>query len=386
MALKTAIVHEWLNTYGGSERLLAEILALFPRAHVHALIYNKKNLAGTPLAGRAVRTTFLQRIPRVGDLYRGLLPLMPLAAESMDLRDYDLVLSISHAVAHGVKTRATQLHISYVCTPMRYAWHLQEDYLRLHRLDKPILGSAARLTLRLLRRWDRSAAARADHLLAISQWTAGRIQQAWERQSRVIYPPVDVERFSPAKERGDYYIVVARLVPYKMISEIILAFNEMRLPLVVVGGGPEMPRLQKLAKDNVKLLGHQPDAVIADLLNRARAFVYMAAEDFGIAMAEAQAAGCPVIAYGKGGAAEIVRDGETGVLFQEQTAGGLIGAVTRFESMKFNGNAAHENADRFSRERFKKEFSTYFEGIASSAWSRYGREERPPYSTSASSQ
>lgn len=367
MRRKLAIVHEWLNAYGGSERLLVEILGLYPQARLHALIHNKKNFLGTPLESRPVRTSFLQKIPRIEDLYRGLLPVMPMAIESMNVRDFDVVLSISHAVAHGVKTRKDQVHISYVCTPMRYAWHLQDDYLRLHHLDRPILGSAARLTLSLLRRWDTLVAARADHLLAISQWTAQKIQQAWGRDSHVIHPPVEVERFLPFDERDDFYIVVARLVPYKMISEIIRAFNELKLPLIVVGDGPEMPRLQRLAKENVRLLGYQPDAVVADLLRRAKAFVYMATEDFGIAMVEAQAAGCPVIAYGKGGAAEIVRDGETGILFKTQNAGGFMEAVVRFESMKLNSKAAQENAARFSRERFKREFSTYFDGIASLA-------------------
>lgn len=359
--MKLAIIHEWLNVYGGSERLLAEILKLYPQAQVHALIHNKSNLIGTPLEGRSIKTSFLQNIPRVEHLYRGLLPIMPFAIERMDLRQYDVVLSISHAVAHGVKTNPNQIHVSYVCTPMRYAWHLQEDYLHLHHLDKPILGSAARLTLSLLRRWDRFSASRADSLLAISKWTAGKIQQAWGRDSHVIYPPVDVERFTPAKQRDDFYIHVSRLVPYKMTAEIVKAFNELKLPLIIIGDGPEMPRLQKLARENVKLPGHQPDDVVTDLLNRAKAFVYMATEDFGIAMVEAQAAGCPVIAYGKGGAAEIVRDGETGLLFHEQTAEGLVEAVRRFEGMKLKSEAAQENAARFSRERFREEFLDFME-------------------------
>lgn len=360
--MKIAIVHEWLNAYGGSERMLADILNLYPQAQVHALIHNKANLIGTPLEGRSVKTSFLQRIPRVERLYRGLLPIMPFAVERMDVSKYDVVLSISHAVAHGIKTHKDQIHISYVCTPMRYAWHLQDDYLHLHHLDKPILGSAARLTLSLLRRWDRFSAARADSLLAISQWTAGKIQQAWGRDARVIYPPVDVERFSPAKERDDFYMHVSRLVPYKRTAEIVKAFNALNLPLVVIGDGPEMRRLQTLAQENVKLLGHQPDDVVTDMLNHAKAFVYMATEDFGIAMVEAQAAGCPVIAYGKGGAAEIVRDGETGLLFHEQTAQGLVEAVRRFEGMEFKSEAARRNAARFSRGRFEREFSAYFEG------------------------
>ena len=361
--MKLAIVHEWLNIYGGSERLLAEILGAYPQADLHALIHNKQNLIGTPLEGKSVKTSFLQKIPRVEHLYRGLLPLMPFAIERMNVRQYDVVLSISHAVAHGIKTSKEQIHISYVCTPMRYAWHLQDDYLHLHHLDKPLIGAAARLTLSLLRRWDRESASRADHLLAISHWTAQKIQQSWGRESHVIYPPVDVERFSPAKEREDFYVHVSRLVPYKMTAEIIHAFNELRLPLVVVGDGPEMPNLQKLAKSNIKLLGYQPDVVITDLLNRARAFIYMAVEDFGIAMVEAQAAGCPVIAYGKGGAVEILKDGETGLLFQDQSSRSLSEAVLQFQKMKLNSQASKENAARFSSQRFHEEFSAYLESI-----------------------
>ena len=361
--MKLAIIHEWLNIYGGSERLLAEILGLYPQADLHALIHNEKNLVGTPLEGMNVKTSFLQTIPRVEHLYRGLLPIMPLAIERMNVHKYDVVLSISHAVAHGIKTSKEQIHISYVCTPMRYAWHLQDDYLHLHHLDKPLIGAAARLTLSLLRHWDRESASRADHLLAISHWTAQKIRQAWGRESHVIYPPVDVERFSQAKERENFYIHVSRLVPYKMTAEIIRAFNELKLPLVIVGDGPEMPHLQKLAASNVRLLGHQSDEVVADLLNRAKAFVYMAVEDFGIAMVEAQAAGCPVIAYGKGGATEIVRDGETGLLFQDQTSRSLSEAVLQIQKIKLNSLASKENAARFSSKRFQKEFLAYMESV-----------------------
>ena len=370
--MNLAIIHEWLNVYGGSERLLAETLNIYPQAQLHALIHNKQNLIGTPLENRKVKTSFMQKIPGVEHLYRGLLPLMPFAIESMDVRNYDVVLSISHAVAHGIKTHKNQIHISYICTPMRYAWHLQDDYLHLHHLDKPIIGAAARLTLSLLRRWDRESASRADHLLAISNWTAQKIKQAWGRESQVIYPPVDVNRFSPAKERDDFYLFVARLVPYKMTAEIIKAFNELKLPLIIVGDGHEMPHLQKIAKSNIKLLGYQPDSVVTDLMNRAKAFVYMAVEDFGIAMVEAQAAGCPVIAYAKGGAQEIVQDGETGLLFQEQAAGSMIEAVLHPQNKNINGKAAHcvENAARFSSERFRAEFSTYMDAVINSSQAR----------------
>ena len=366
--MKLAIVHEWLNIYGGSERLLSEILSLYPQADLHALIHNKQNLVNTPLERQSVKTSFMQNIPRVEHLYRGLLPIMPFAIESMNIRKYPIVLSISHAVAHGIKTSQDQIHISYVCTPMRYAWHLRDDYLHLHHLDKPIIGAAARLTLSLLRRWDRESASRADHLLAISHWTAQKIKQAWGRDSQVIYPPVDVDRFSPAQERGDFYLHVARLVPYKMTAEIICAFNQLKLPLIIVGDGPEMPRLQKLANDNIKLLGHQPDEVVTDLMNRAKAFVYMAVEDFGIAMVEAQAAGCPVIAYARGGAAEILLNGETGLLFQEQTAESMIEAVLHPQNKKIKSMAAHatRNAARFSSKKFREEFLAYILSVTKS--------------------
>ena len=361
--MKLAIVHEWLNTYRGAERMLVEILKLYPQADLHALIHNRENLRNTPLEGRQVKTSFLQKIPRVEHLYRGLLPIMPLAIEHMDVHQYDVVLSISHAVSHGIKTHKQQTHIAYVCTPMRYAWHLQDDYLHLHHLDKPIIGSAARLTLGLMRRWDAASSARADHLLAISNWTAQKIRQVWGRESEVIHPPVDVNRFKPAIKRDAFYLHVSHLVPYKMTAEIVRAFNELKLPLVIIGDGPELPNLQKLAKENVKLLGHQTDDVIADFMNKAKAFVYMAVEDFGIVMVEAQAAGCPVIAYAKGGAAEIVRDGETGLLFEEQSARGLSRAIQQFEEIKMKSEAAHQNAVRFSSKRFEVEFLNYMNKV-----------------------
>ncbi len=200
-------------------------------------------------------------------------------------------------------------------------------------------------------------------MLSISHWTAEKVFQAWGRESQVIYPPVDVRRFTPSAEKDEYYLLVSRLVPYKMTAEIVAAFNELKLPLIVVGDGPEMPRVKRSAKDNVRLIGWQPDLVVAELMNHAKAFVYMATEDFGIAMVEAQAAGCPVIAYGTGGAAEIVQNGETGLLFQEQTSRGLIEAVLQFQSMKLNSEAASINAARFSSERFRSEFSAYLDSI-----------------------
>jgi len=362
--MKVAIVHEWLSTFGGTERLLVESLRLFPHADVFALTNFPANFKNTPLENLNVRTTFLQKIPHIEKHYRKLLPLMPLAIESLDVSDYDLVLSLSHAVAHGVKTHDRQTHISYISTPMRYAWHMRDDYLKLHGLNKPLIRLAANGTLSLLRRWDAFASTRSDSLIANSKWTASHIREAWGRESQVIYPCVDVDRFTPSAQRKEFYLLVSRLVPYKLSIEIVKAFNALGLPLVIVGDGPDLHHVQRIAKENITIMGYQPDSVVTELMNQAKAFVYMATEDFGIAMVEAQAAGCPVIAYYKGGASEIVRDGETGILFQEQTAESMAEAVLRFEAMALSNKAASENAARFSAERFRREFSDHIQKIA----------------------
>lgn len=356
-----AIVHEWLTAFGGSERLLVEILDLYPHASLHALIHHAPSFKRTPLEGRKVKTSIMQFLPGVQKYYRYLLPLMPLAVRRMDLRGYRVTLSISHAVAHAVPASGDQIHIAYICTPMRYAWHLEDNYLSVHRLNGSVTGWLARALLKQMRAWDYRAAQRDNHLLAISHWTASQIEKYWKRKAQVIHPPVDVDRFQPAEERADFYLLVSRLVPYKMAREIVQGFNRLGLPLVVVGDGPAFAEISRLAGPNVKMLGWQPDAIITDLMNRAKAFVYMAVEDFGIAMAEAQAAGCPVIAYAKGGAAEIVRDGETGLLYREQTAQSLMEAVSQFEGRAsgFDRQAARQNAMRFSRERFRAEFADF---------------------------
>ncbi|GAB4445392.1 MAG: glycosyltransferase family 4 protein [Anaerolineales bacterium] len=356
-----AIVHEWLTTFGGSERLLTQILKIYPNASLHTLLHHAPSFQRTPLAGRKVNTSFLQRLPYVHKYYRYLLPLMPLAIKGLNVRGQRVVLSISHAVAHAVPTAEGQTHIAYVCTPMRYAWHLEDNYLHAHRLNGSVTGWLARTLLGQMRAWDYRAAQRENHLLAISHWTASQIERYWKREAQVIYPPVDVDRFEPAEERDRFYLFVSRLVPYKMAYEIVEGFNRLGLPLVIVGEGPETKRISKMAGSNVSMLGHQPDSVVTDLMNRAKAFVYMAIEDFGIAMVEAQAAGCPVIAYGRGGAAEIVREGETGLLYREQTRESMMEAVGRFESRTsgFNRLAARQNAMRFSTARFREEFRSF---------------------------
>lgn len=362
---KVAIVHEWLSTFGGSERLLVESLQLFPHADVFALTHFPTHFKNTALEGLKTKTTFLQSIPGVERHYRKLLPFMPYAIESLNLSQYDLVLSLSHAVAHGVKTHHQQTHISYISTPMRYAWHMRDEYLQLHGLTHPFIRFAANGTLNLLRRWDVFASARSDSLIANSNWTASHIREAWGRDAHVIYPAVDIDRFTPARQREEYYLFVSRLVPYKMGIEIVKAFNLLGFPLVIIGDGPELEHIRGIAKENITIMGYQSDAVVTEFMNKAKAFVYMATEDFGIAMVEAQAAGCPVIAYYKGGASEIVRDGETGILFKEQTSEALADAILKFETMNLNSKAASDNAARFSSDRFRREFLDHIQKITS---------------------
>src|SRR5215217_5951173 len=304
--VRVAIVFEWFQRFGGVERVVGEMQRAFPEADLFALVHDSESLAGTPLEGVPVRTSFIQSLPLSKKKYRSYLPLMPLAVEQFDLRGYGLVLSSSHTVAKGVLTRADQLHVSYTHTPVRYAWDLYLDYLSESGLDRGIKGSLARLVLHYLRLWDLSAANRVDAYFANSLYVARRIGKLYRRPARVLYPPVDVERYRPDLPREEFFVVVSRLVPYKRVDLVVKAFARTGRELVVIGDGPDLAKLERDAQPNVKLLGYQPDEVVAGYLQRAKAFILAADEDFGIAPIEAQAAGCPVIAYGRGGALETV--------------------------------------------------------------------------------
>jgi glycosyltransferase involved in cell wall biosynthesis len=358
--LRVAIVHDWLVTYAGSERVLEQLIALFPGADLFSLFDFLPDRERSFLAGKAVTTSFLQRLPFARRKYKAYLPLMPLAVEQFDLSAYDLVISSSHCVAKGVLTGPDQLHVSYVHTPMRYAWDAQHEYLR--GLGG-VRGSLARCMLHKLRAWDARSANGVDSLVANSRFIAARIEKAYGRTARVIYPPVDTHAVTPSADRDDFYLTVSRLVPYKNVDVLLNAFA--RLPdkqLVVIGDGPESRRLRAIAPANVRLLGHQPRDVVSSYLARAGAFIYAAREDFGIVLAEAQSAGCPVIAFGRGGAAEIVRGLEserpTGILFDEQTPESLVQAIAAFDKRRHRIRAADCRliALRFGVERFRREF------------------------------
>ena len=357
---RVAVVHDWLVASGGAERTLARILECYPQAELFTLVDFLPPEERGFVGKRAIHTSFLQRLPFARRHYRRYLPLMPVAIESFDLSGFDLIISSSFCVAKGVLTGPGQLHVSYVHSPMRFAWDLQHQYLREHRLERGVHGFLTRKLLHDLRMWDLRTANGVDHFITNSQFIAGRVWKAYRRESVVIHPPVDTEFFQPGDvEREDYYLTASRLVPYKCTRLIIDAFAQLpERRLVVIGDGPEFARLKRAAGPNVRMLGYQPDSVVREHMQRARGFVFAALEDFGITPVEAQACGTPVIAYGRGGVTESVVDGKTGVFFEEQTVEALLEAVQQFERRlgKFSAAEIRANALRFGVERFKQQF------------------------------
>jgi glycosyltransferase involved in cell wall biosynthesis len=366
--MKIAIVHEWFTAIAGSEKVVEQLLHLYPEADLFAVYADPDTLAATPyLRDRHVRTTFIQNLPRAKRSFRSYLPLMPLAIEQLDMSGYDLVISSSHAVSKGVLTGPDQLHISYVHSPIRYAWDMQHQYLRESGMERGLKGWIAKWMLHKIRIWDYRTAAGVDHFIANSRFIGRRIRKVYGRSSDVINPPVDVEAFELCEQKQDYFLTASRLVPYKRIDLIVQAFAQMPgKRLVVIGAGPEMSKIRAIAPANVELLGHQEFAELKRHMQQAKAFVFAAEEDFGIIPVEAQACGTPVIAFGKGGALETVVESDdstiaTGIFFREQTAEALIEAVGRFESRAtaFSPRACRANAERFSIEQFRSNFAAY---------------------------
>ncbi|MFO1074198.1 MAG: glycosyltransferase family 4 protein [Geminicoccaceae bacterium] len=363
-SLKVALVHDWLTVYGGAERVLEQILAVLPQAELFSLVDFVPEDQRAFLGGRKVRTSFLQHLPLARRHYRHYLPLMPLAIEQFDLSAFDVVISSSYAVAKGVITGPDQTHISYVHSPVRFAWDLQHQYLSHSGLGHGLRALLVRALLHKLRLWDLRTANGVDHFIANSDFIARRVWKVYRRPAQVIHPPVALDTFRADRAREDHYVVLARLVPYKRIDLIVEAFAQLPAHrLVVIGDGPEGERLRRRAPPNVELAGYLPAERARDLLERARAFVFAAEEDFGIAMVEAQACGAPVIAYGKGGAAEIVRDldepAPTGVLFHQQTPEALVAAIQHFEAhhLRVTASACRDNAERFASPRFRAELA-----------------------------
>lgn len=367
--LKVAIVHDWLVTYAGAERVLEQLLLLFPQADLFAVVDFLRPDERDFIQGKRASTTFIQSLPGARKHYRSYLPLMPLAIEQHDMSGYDIVISSSHAVAKGVITGPDQLHVSYVYSPIRYAWDLQHQYLREAGLSKGVRSWITRGILHYVRLWDVRTAPAIDAFVADSHYIARRIWKAYRREATVIYPPVDVACDFSDGQREDFYLTASRMVPYKRMPLVIEAFNGMPdRKLVVVGDGPEFGKAKAIAKSNIELLGYQPTPVLMDLMRRARAFVFAAEEDFGILPVEAQARGTPVIAFGKGGATETVlelgvHEFPTGLFFTQQTADDIKEAVARFEKSQhlIRPSYCRRNAQRFSPERFRSEMGSFIQ-------------------------
>jgi glycosyltransferase involved in cell wall biosynthesis len=370
--MRIALVHDWLDTWRGGENVLAELVSLFPDADLFALVDFLREDWRHRIAGKRARTSFLQHLPFARTRFRNYLPLMPWAIESLDVKDYDVVISSSHAVAKGVRTHARQLHVCYCFTPMRYAWDLSEQYLAVSGMGSGLTGPLVRKLLGRLRNWDRRTSAGVDHFVAISDYIRQRISRCYGRDSNVIYPPGDIGYFvrdpaSPPPANRDYYVTASRWVPYKRIDAIVAAFRE--LPdrrLIVVGDGPEAPRVRAAAGSNVAFVGELSRESLRGVLQQAKAFVFAAEEDFGILPVEAQACGTPVIAYGRGGALEtVVGDGaqRTGAFFHEQTAAAIADAIIRFDAVIGAVDPAHcvHNAQRFASSTFAFEMKAFVE-------------------------
>jgi glycosyltransferase involved in cell wall biosynthesis len=385
-ARRVALVHDWLTTYVGGERVLEQMIALFPHADVLTSIDTLAEHERGFLNGKQPITTFAQHWPLVRKHYRHFLPLLMIAIEQLDVSDAELVLSSSASIGKGVLTGPDQLHISYVHSPMRYAWDLQHQYLRDAGLTRGMRGLLARWLLHKARLWDTRTANGVDHFIANSEFIARRIWKAYRREAAVIYPPVDVQSFALCERKEDFYLTASRLVPYKKVPAIVEAFRA--LPdrrLVVVGDGGDVGRIKALAGPNVEILGYQPAASLRDLMQRARGFVFAAEEDFGIAPVEAQACGTPVIAYGKGGALETVRgagdDRPTGVFFAAQTPAAIAAAVLELERRgdEITPQACRDNALRFSVDIFRARYARFVQGC----WDAF-RAHRPQRSESQS--
>ncbi|MDQ6916716.1 MAG: glycosyltransferase [Pseudomonadota bacterium] len=365
--MRIAIVHDWLDTWGGSENVLAALLDLYPAADLYAVVDFLSEADRARLRGRMIRTSFIQHLPFARGHFRKYLPLMPRAVERFDLSGYDMIISSSHAASKGVLTGKDQFHVCICYSPARYAWEFEHQYLADAGLDRWPLARLTRRAMRRFREWDFNAAQRVDRFVAISGYIARRIERCYGRSAEVIYPPVDVARYSnAAAERAPFYLTLSRLVPYKRVDLIVAAFAGMPArQLIVAGDGPDLREIAATAPANVRVLGQVTDVERDRLLSTTRAFVFAAEEDFGIAPLEAQACGTPVIAFAKGGAVETVQGldaaAPTGVFFDEQTSAAIRDAVIRFErsSQRITAEACRANAQRFDISVFRKRFGDF---------------------------
>lgn len=362
--MKTALVHDWLVTMGGAENVLEEIHRIYPDSPIHTLFSNNNVLEKTYFANAQVITSSLQKIPQISSLYRKLPNLFPKAIEEFDLREYNLVISSSHAVAKGILTNTKTCHICYMHTPMRYIWDLTHEYLNQAKFIPPINWYTQHV-FHQLRMWDMISSVRPDYLIANSHFIKQRIKKIYRRDSEVIYPPVRLsEKIYTDKE--NYFVTASRHVPYKNIPLIAAAFTKMKdKKLVILGDGPDAKKVKHIIKDspNIQYLGYQNRNVLMDTIGKAKAFIFAAEEDFGIMPVEAQGLGTPVIAYGVGGACETIVDHKTGLFFMEQNESSIIDAVSKFETIEdqFDSSVIATHSQKFSHIRFQDQMKNFIE-------------------------
>lgn len=355
--VKVALVHDWLTNMGGAERVVINFKEIYKDSPIYTTLYNPEKL-DDELKNTDVRTSFLQNEKNLKKGHQSLLPFMPMAFESFDLNEYDVVLSSSSSCAKGVVTNPNSMHVCYCHTPMRYSWEFYYEYANNWDMKK-IKKNMLKYFINYIRVWDNVSSNRVDYFIANSQNVARRIWKHYRRESVVIHPPVRCKLFNISDIDEDYFLILSRLVPYKKVDLAVKAFNELGLPLVVIGDGVERQKLESMAKDNIKFLGRQPDSVIKEYYSKCRAFLFPGDEDFGITPLEAQASGRPVIAFGKGGALETVVENESGVFFEKQTVESLKYAVKKFENIKFDKQIIRKHAEEFDEDIFKQKINNF---------------------------
>jgi len=350
--MKVAIVHYWLVNMRGGEKVVEALCEIFPDADIYTHVYDPGAISEI-IKSHRIRTTFIDKLPQAAKRYQAYLPLMPLALEQLDLRNYDLIISSESGPAKGVILSPDNLHVCYCHTPMRYVWEMYFDY---RRRSGTIVKMLMPFLIHYLRLWDIASAARVDHFIANSSYVAKRIKKHYRREAEVIHPPVDTSSFYQSEDDGDFYLMVGQLVPYKRTDLAVEAFNRLGKKLIVIGDGEELPSLKKIAHSNIQFLGYQPFSTICDHYARCKALIFPGLEDFGIVPVEAMAAGRPVIAFGKGGALDTVIDGVTGLFFYEQSTNALINAIGAYENAqhRFSKSIIINHARCFEKEVFKK--------------------------------
>ena len=358
---KIALVHYWLTGMRGGEKVVQSICRLYPQIDIFTLVYNRDKIA-EDINSHKILTSFIQRLPFSKSKYQTYLPFMPVAIEQFDLGGYDIVISSESGIAKGVLTKPETCHICYVHSPMRYLWNMYFDYLK-NESPGFLKSTFIKFYFNYLRVWDYASAARVNYFACNSHNVRKRILKYYNRDAEVIYPPVDTSNFKFEKNKQDYYFILSQMVSYKRIDLAVSAFNELKKELIIIGEGPELKKLKKIANKNIKFLGWQPFEKIVEYYANAKAFIFPGEEDFGITPVEAQASGTPVIGFGKGGLLETVLNEKTGILFKEQQVKDIVDAVLYFESgkIKFDNELIRQNALRFDKDVFAKKFEQFAE-------------------------